>query len=225
MAGVAAIGARQRFNPLGARMNYSHPLAKDLVFCGTPYSGVDFAKSRNVSSFQGDRNAGPFGAARRALWTNANTTDMSFTTGSHTLAVATNALGTITSSSLAFRRSAYVSETSNTGWGMGGTGTDSTLYEIFRDNSLSNYNFTATDFPRHSVIVTSSDGTTKSIYHNALQAASSTSGNLLPIDSVANVNINFSSTQSAAIACAWNRVLSTNEIAMFVADPFCMLSY
>lgn len=224
MAGVAAIGVRQRFNPLNARLNYSHPLAVGLVFCGIPYLGVDLMKNRNATSFASGRNPGAFGAARRATWANARTTDMSFTTGGHTLAVAFNFLGTVSSNEPALRRGSYNSEGSNTGYEFGGSATNRAKYTMFRNNGSSNYVFQSSTIPRNGVLVATTDGTTKRLYENGLQTTSSTSGNLLPVDSTADVNINFGGT-SASIACAWSRVLSTNEIAMFTADPYCVLSY
>lgn len=224
MAGVAAIGVRQRFNPLNARMNYSHPLAAGLVFCGIPYLGVELMKNRNASSFVNERNASAFGTARRTTWDNNRTTDMSFTTGSFTIATAYNILGTVSAAQPSLRRGSYSSEGNNQGYEFGAGGTNRALFVIFRNNGSSNYMLDTTNFSRQVVQFGTSDGTTKRIYNGALQATSSTSGNLLPVDSTADVNINFGGT-SASIACAWNRVLSTNEIAMYAADPYCLLSY
>lgn len=224
MAGVAAIGARQRFNPLNARMNYSHPLAMGLVFYGLPYLGVDLMKNRNADSFLGYRDAGGFGAACRLAWTNARTTDMSFTTGAHTIGMAYNFVGSASFGQQVIRRASYTSETVNSGWEHGvQTGTLS-MNVMFRNNGSLNYLFTSSTFLRHVVQFSTTNGTTKQIYGNALQLASSTSGNLLPVDSTTDLDMNFSST-SASVVCAWSRVLSTNEIAMFTADPYCILSY
>jgi hypothetical protein len=149
---------------------------------------------------------------------------MIFTTGSFTIATAYNYLGTVSSSEPSFRRGGYTSEATNQGWQFGAGGTNRATLTLFRNNGSSNYLLEA-GISRQVVQFGTSDGTTKRIYNDALQAVSSTSGNLLPVEHLtADVNINFGGT-SASIACAWNRVLSTNEIAMYAADPYCLLSY
>lgn len=226
MAGVAAIGVRQRFNPLNARMNYSHPLAKDLLFCGIVYLGVDLMKNRNCFDSRTEKNPGGFGVARQIRFDADRTTDMTFTTGSFTVAAATNFLGTPTGGENIFRRSNYTSESSNAGWNLqfNVSGGATTNLEIFRNNSSASYTFQASGLARHGTSVSTSDGVTKKIFSNGLEIGSSTTGNLNPLDANTTVQMNFGAT-SASIACAWNRVLSTNEIAMFHADPYCMLSY
>lgn len=226
MAGVAAIGARQRFNPLNARMNYSHPLAKDLVFCGIVYLGVDLMKNRNCFDFRAEKNPGGFGVARQIRFTAEQTTDMTFTAGSFTLAIANNYIGTPAGGENTFRRSSYTSEATNAGWNMQAnvSGTAVTRVQLSRNNGAANYDFTSGTLPRHGTTVFTTDGVTKKIFTDGLETASSTTGNLLPLDANTTVQMNFGNT-SVSIACAWNRVLSTNEIAMFHADPYCMLSY
>lgn len=226
MAGVAAIGVRQRFNPLNARMNYSHPLAKDLVFCAVVYLGVDLMKNRNCLDIRGEKDPGGFGVARQIRFDADKTTDMTFTTGSFTVAAATNFLGTPPGGENIFRRSSYTSETTNAGWNLQFTVApgSSTGLQIFRNNGSASYSFQVAGLARHGTTVGTSDGVTKKIFSNGLEIGSSTTGNLLPIDANTAVQMNFGST-STSIACAWNRVLSTNEIAMITADPYCMLSY
>lgn len=222
MAGVAAIGARQRFNPLNARMNYSHPLAKDLVFCGLPYLGVDLAKNRNAFTFTNARKAGMYGFACEVEWDANRTTDMEFTTGSFTIAIAQSVNNT--ANHTAFKRGTYTSETVNSGFQLYQHSTPASRFVIFANNGGTSYIQDAQRRVYHGTITGTGDGTTKRIYCDSRQEDSSTTGNQRPITTTGSVAINDGDT-STSLACAWNRVLSTNEIAMFTADPYCMLSY
>lgn len=220
MAGVAAIGVRRGFVPQHAILNSSHPLAVGLVFCGIPALGYELAKNRPVSSSLAEKTPSSYGFSSRATWSNASTVDMEFSSGSHTNAVAYNYFGAPSGAQKFFRRSTYVSESSNSGWELNGNTGPVTNYTLFRNDS--NYVFSASAFVYDGVAVGISDGTTKRIYINSQQITSSTTGNLLPVATTADVNMSFGG--SATIACSWDRVLTSNEIAMFVADPFCMLN-
>lgn len=229
MPGVAAIGVRQRFTPLSAKMNWSHPLTHRILFCGVPHLGVEYAKSRPATNgpLATEQGASAFGTAMYGLWTNAATTDLQFLSGAFTVAQAYTNKDFTNSYTRCFTRFTYTSETANDGWELrhGQSGFPQTC--MFRNNGSSAYLLQGATTLDHGILILTSTGASRSLYVNALVSSTSTTGNLNPVATTANTSVNWSGTGKlpGSIACAWDRVLSAGEIAMFVADPFCMLSY
>lgn len=226
MAGVAAIGARPRFMPRYAKLNYSHPLSNGLIFCGIPALGTDLVDNRNCTTFNADRSPSMFGFTSRVAWPNAQTADTAILSGAHTIGIAASFLGTPSSTIAAFDRSNYSSEASNAGWALNYINTSRIRYNVFNNNGAANYALDTTAMSNHGTVVGTSDGSTRrSIYIDGLRSNTTTSGNFVPNNSTDNLAMNAGGGTAVTVACIWGRQLSDNEIAMFAADPFCMLSY
>jgi hypothetical protein len=205
----------------------------NLEFCGIPSIGLDLAKNRvgsNISVAGQTHGTRPsvFGPTFVANWSNASTTDLAFTSGPFTVAIAARLLST-SSFFTTFSRGNYVSETNNQGWYTQFRSSSSigTSMLSFRNNGSSQYMLaTNVSEPTDNYVqVTRSNGVNLRelfVIRNTQTNFVSTANNANPIASTATTFVG-TNDNVVSIALGWSRSLSDNEIALFNADPFCML--
>lgn len=229
-----ALGLRKRFTPLAASLDWSHPLAADLEFCGVPTLGVDLAKMRPAKFLAASgqtysSDASGFGATLTASWANNATTDLAFLSGPFTVAVAARLLN-VDATQVSFGRSAYVSESNSQGWLLqrrpSVSGTRGFSFTSFRNNSAANYacsNAIAAVAQTYVQVGRSNGSNLRENFVNGIQLATNVN-NSNPVDSTEPLLVG-TLNNVPTIAIAWSRALSNNEIAMFTADPFSLLRY
>jgi len=229
-----ALGVRRRFVPSSASVDWSHPLAQGLEFCGIPSISLDIAKGRvatNVVSapqVYGERPS-DFGLATVARWENNATTDLGFTSGPFSIAVI-NTVFDNTGYFTSFGRSAYVSESNNQGWELSSRPTADTRRGL---SFVSNRNNNVTSYALSTLVVASpgtyvhvgrSNGSNlRELFINGLRL-NSTASNINPLSSTGPLFLG-TSNNATVIALAWNRSINNNEIAMLTSSPFCLLRY
>ncbi len=229
-----ALGLRKRFTPLAASLDWSHPLAAGIEFCGVPTLGIDLAKMRPAkfvaaSGQTYSSDASGFGGTLTASWENNATTDLAFLSGPFTVAVAARLLN-VDATQVSFGRSAYVSETNNQGWALqrraSSSGTRGFSFTSYRNNAASNYacSNAVIAVAQTYVQVGRSNGSSfrENFVNGSRQATNANNPN--PVNSTEPLLIG-TLNNVPTIAVAWSRVLSNNEISMFTADPFSLLKY
>lgn len=224
-----ALGVRRRFVPSSASVDWSHPLAQGLQFCGVSSLGLDLAKNR-IGSVSGHTNTSSvYGPTKLVSWTNAQTTDLAFTSGPYTIATA-SVLSANNTYYASMDRSVYVSESNSQGWAMQSRPNSDArpgLSSIsLRNNSVANYVIhTGTLAPLGSYVhlVRSNGSNLRELFVDGLRRATN-ANNANPVSSSANLTMTVTSF-TVTLGLCWSRSLSDNEIAMLTADPFCFLRY
>lgn len=224
MAGVASVGARKRFVPNSARLNYSHPLAAGLLFCGVPRLGVDLARNM-VGTRRGPVDAASqFGAAFDMSWANNITGHLELTSGPHSIAIAFSKNIFSTNYTVSIARYTFTSASSNTGWALGGTLDSASTQNYTVYSNLAN-ELIATTSTYHGTQFGTSDGTTRRLFLDMIQSNQSSSSPIFPLATTGELRMGDNSNHRVALACIWNRTLNDAERSLFVEDPFCLLSY
>lgn len=229
-----ALGVRKRLVPSYAVVDWSHPLAQNLEFCGLSHSALDIAKNRKGVSIPtapqvyGSRSS-TYGLATVAAWTNASTTDVAFTSGQWTIAVVGQIYGVAATYEM-FGRSVYVSESNNQGWAIQSRPTASATrglgYVSYGNNAASSYvctNAVLATLGTYVAVGRSNGSNLREVFHNGLRIATNVN-NANPPSSTGTLVLGTDNT-TGVIGYAWSRALTNGEIAMLTADPFGMLRY
>jgi len=227
-----ALGLRKGFVPNSANIDWAHPLSSRLEFCGVPSLGLDLAKMRPaiLTATSGQTHGSKpdrYGPSLIANWSNADTTDLAFTSGPWTLAVVTHLYGGGAFYDT-FRRHVYVGESNNQGWGIqiNTTAPPGASFLSFRNNSAANWRCSQNQtipFRSYVHIARSNGSNLRELFANGLRVAF-VSTNVNPVDSAGSLILGNADVTSS-IGFAWSRSLSNNDIALLTADPFCILRY
>lgn len=232
MPGIA-IGARPRFAPAYPKINYSHPLSAGLIGCVyTPLlKNLSTQQPGFAATVLTKTSPTLFGESLTFRQSSVFSPELSLASGPWTIGCSYTIKGTTGYYPDSWYRQRYISATDCQGWVLTGNNTTLNASVVMRRNDNGEFP-SSTKYSGSGTNIAVSNGINLvEQYLNALRVSSTSTANANPLDLAGNTQLRVGTYSSAdnevgvTIACAWSRVLSLNEITMFEADPFCMLSY
>lgn len=233
-----AIGVRKRFLSSKASLDFSHPLANGMLFCGVPSLNTDFARQRRMwgtftqsVSGQTPYERSKFGPGPAMYLPYFESLDFAFGSGAFSVAAAgTTRAGT----SGAFFGRGY-SYFYGGGWALARESDSKWNFKIMNvaQDSLQDCKASTTSVAGDNVVIGTSNGVNaRSLYLDGvlMNTVSTLVNTTTPTYTGSGLfvgngysfngwNVYYPTT----IACAWNRELNEQDVRMFTDDPFCML--
>lgn len=203
-------------------------LTQGLLYCVAPFLGYQPGTRDLVKVRPGlftELSNGYYGARWAPVWgidaagaSNAATTDLAFTSGAWTLGLWAWCNNSAGSNSQLFRRGVFTNSASNTGWEVYQLDGQPIAVGSYRNDS--NYELACTTVPPDNgacCVVHTSTGSAREIWFNGVSEATS-SLNANPLSTAQPLifgDAQAGSKFAVLLACAWNRALSSREIAYF----------
>jgi hypothetical protein len=224
--------ARATFQPgPDARIDRSHALARGLVGLLVPNRAGSLV---NLVTSQPIGGSPTFGRHARGVTAEnytgntAATTEWNFSSGPWSVAAyghVTDVTGSEQPTLIG--RNAYVSESDNQGWELGGVSTGAYRFLVFNNNGFANYNLNGSSSRVNGPVALAgtTDGTTRRLWVNGAEEAN-TALNANAASATAGLSNASAATehQHCYIAYAWNRELSARDVAELARDPFALLT-
>lgn len=227
--------------PVGVpSVDWSHPLARGLVFCAGPYSAwTDLARGIRPSSVPVcAHGAATYGRnsttdnTNQIVYPSTATAHLDFTTQPFSALWVGAVPVTAGTYPVGVQRGTYASESSNAGW-MFAVRADADArpgltFLTFANNGVAAYAACSTgtgvitlNQPFVAVGV-STGASTQSLYFNGLRVATASSPNPISPGALA-LTIGGNNTAYQSHVAIWSRALSAAEAAQLTSDPFCFL--
>jgi len=166
---------------------------------------------------------GPGGYNASAVFTNAATTDLEFTSGPWSVWIY-GAMTSLTNGSW-FGRRTYTSESANAGWNMESVSNNGSIsFASYANNDQSFYGLYAPSaYPIGDIhIIGTSDGTTRTLYVNGRRVATGTN-NPNHLTTSGGLVIGGGSTRIIYICGVWGRCLKVPDVWALYANPWALL--
>lgn len=221
---------------LGTQPVWRHDLAADLrsVIVANEGSGYpyDLLQRVSFSDFTDRlptwRHSSDGAGVSLSRASGANTTRCNFTSGNWTVMVRFLLTGfTSGEQQFAFGRLAYVDETNNQGWALGGNTVGSFRFVVSNNNSSASYNLNSTTARSNGIwtLAGRTNGVNRQLFVNGKQEATTTNN---PASAscagtmILGPNNTFTERHFVILALAWARWLTDDELYSLHVDPWAM---